>query len=187
MEQIKCTIDHITYQNQENGYAVPQAIVKGYRDKQTLVGTFHEVKVGAVLTVDGDWRVDKRYGRQFAAQSWSEELPATIVGIEKPRQRTGQGHRPEVCQAHRLAFRSGDFRRDRERRRPAAGSSWHRQDPCRPDPRELGETEGCEGHHGLSPRPWCQLQLSCLIACHNLHFKRLKSIGKSFRKKVVPF
>ena len=116
MEQIKCTIDHITYQNQENGYAVPQAIVKGYRDKQTLVGTFHEVKVGAVLTVDGDWRVDKRYGRQFAAQSWSEELPATIVGIEKPRQRTGQGHRSEVCQAHRLAFRSGDFRRDRERR-----------------------------------------------------------------------
>ena len=83
MERIKCTIDHITYQNQENGYAVLQAIVKGYRDKQTLVGTFHEVKVGAVLTVDGDWRVDKRYGRQFAAQSWSEELPATIVGIEK--------------------------------------------------------------------------------------------------------
>ena len=83
MERIKCTIDHITYQNQENGYAVLQAIVKGFRDKQTLVGTFHEVKVGAVLTVDGDWRVDKRYGRQFAAQSWSEELPATIVGIEK--------------------------------------------------------------------------------------------------------
>jgi len=83
MERIKCTIDHITYQNQENGYAVLQAIVKGFRDKQTLVGTFHEVKVGAVLTVDGDWKVDKRYGRQFASQSWSEELPATIVGIEK--------------------------------------------------------------------------------------------------------
>ena len=83
MERIKCTIDHITYQNQENGYAVLQAIVKGFRDKQALVGTFHEVKVGAVLTVDGDWKVDKRYGRQFAAQSWSEELPATIVGIEK--------------------------------------------------------------------------------------------------------
>ena len=33
MERIKCTIDHITYQNQENGYAVLQAIVKGYCDK----------------------------------------------------------------------------------------------------------------------------------------------------------
>jgi len=83
MEKIRCTIDHITYQNQENGYSVLQASVKGYRDKQTLVGTFHEVTVGACLVVEGEWKVDKRYGRQFAAQSWEEELPATIVGIEK--------------------------------------------------------------------------------------------------------
>ena len=83
MEKIKCTIDHITYQNQENGYSVLQASVKGFRDKQTLVGTFHEVTVGACLVVEGEWKVDKRYGRQFAAQSWEEELPATIVGIEK--------------------------------------------------------------------------------------------------------
>ena len=83
MEKIKCTIDHITYQNQENGYSVLQASVKGFRDKQTLVGTFHEVTVGACLVVEGEWKVDKRYGRQFAALSWEEELPATIVGIEK--------------------------------------------------------------------------------------------------------
>ena len=38
---------------------------------------------GAMLIVEGQWRVDKRYGRQFAAESWSEPLPATIVGIEK--------------------------------------------------------------------------------------------------------
>ena len=49
MEKIRCTIDHITYQNQENGYSVLQASVKGFRDKQTLVGTFHEVTVGACL------------------------------------------------------------------------------------------------------------------------------------------
>ena len=83
MEKITCTIEHITYQNPENGYAVLQASVKGYRDNQTLVGTFHEVTVGAVLIAEGQWRVDKRYGRQFAAESWSETLPATIVGIEK--------------------------------------------------------------------------------------------------------
>lgn len=83
MEKITCTVEHITYQNPENGYAVLQASVKGYRENQTLVGTFHEVTVGAVLIVEGQWRVDKRYGRQFAAESWSETLPATIVGIEK--------------------------------------------------------------------------------------------------------
>jgi len=83
VEKITCTIEHITYQNADNGYAVLQASVKGYRENQTLVGTFHEVTVGAVLTVEGQWKVDKRYGRQFAAESWSETLPATIVGIEK--------------------------------------------------------------------------------------------------------
>ena len=83
MERIKCTIERITFQNPENGYSVLQATIKGYRDEQTLVGTFHEVTVGAVLTVEGTWRVDKRYGRQFAVEKWTEELPADIIGIEK--------------------------------------------------------------------------------------------------------
>lgn len=83
MEKIKCTIERITYQNPENGYSVLQATIKGYREEQTLVGTFHEVTVGAVLTVEGTWRVDKRYGRQFAVEKWTEELPADIIGIEK--------------------------------------------------------------------------------------------------------
>ncbi len=83
MEKIKCTIERITFQNSENGYSVLQASIKGFREEQTIVGTFHEVTVGAVLTVEGNWRVDKRYGRQFAAESWSEEMPADIIGIEK--------------------------------------------------------------------------------------------------------
>jgi exodeoxyribonuclease V alpha subunit len=83
MEKIKCTIERITFQNPENGYSVLQANIKGYREEQTLVGTFHEVTVGAVLTVEGTWRVDKRYGRQFAVEKWTEELPADIIGIEK--------------------------------------------------------------------------------------------------------
>ena len=83
MEKIKCTIERITFQNPENGYSVLQATIKGYRDEQTLMGTFHEVTVGAVLTVKGNWRVDKRYGRQFAVEKWTEELPADIIGIEK--------------------------------------------------------------------------------------------------------
>ena len=83
MEKITCTIERITFQNPENGYSVLQATIKGYREEQTIVGTFHEVTVGAVLIVEGNWRVDKRYGRQFAAESWSETLPATVIGIEK--------------------------------------------------------------------------------------------------------
>ena len=83
MEKVKCTIERITFQNPENGYSVLQTTIKGYRDEQTIVGIFHEVTVGAVLTVEGSWRIDKRYGRQFAAEKWTEELPADIIGIEK--------------------------------------------------------------------------------------------------------
>ena len=83
MEKVKCTIERITFQNPENGYAVLQATIKGYREEQTLVGTFHEVTVGAVLTVEGNWRVDKRYGRQFAVEKW-----------------TGKGNRAKIRQAH---------------------------------------------------------------------------------------
>ena len=83
MEKIKCTIERVTFQNPENGYSVLQAAIPDYRDEQTLVGTFHEVTIGAVLTVEGTWRVDKRYGRQFAVESWTEELPADLIGIEK--------------------------------------------------------------------------------------------------------
>ena len=83
MERINCVIDHITFQNPDNGYAVLKASVKGYRDLQCIVGNFFEVTVGATLVVEGEWRVDKRYGRQFAAQSWTETMPANIIGMEK--------------------------------------------------------------------------------------------------------
>lgn len=71
---------YITYQNLENGYSVLQASVKGFREKQTHGGTFHEVAAGACPAVEGEWKVDKRHGRLFATVSWSEEKPATIVG-----------------------------------------------------------------------------------------------------------
>ena len=38
---------------------------------------------GSVLLCEGDWKVDKRYGSQFVAQTWEEVMPATLYGIEK--------------------------------------------------------------------------------------------------------
>lgn len=49
----------------------------------TLTGSLLDVPVGSVLLVDGDWRVDPKYGQQFVAQSWTEVMPATIYGIKK--------------------------------------------------------------------------------------------------------
>ena len=83
MIKVRCVIEHITYQNQENGYSVMKVKVKDYSDLVTLVGNLLDVPVGAVLLCDGDWKVDKKYGRQFVCETWEEVMPATVYGIEK--------------------------------------------------------------------------------------------------------
>lgn len=83
MVKLRCVVEHITYQNQENGWSVMKVKVKGYDNLVTLTGSLLDVPVGSVLLVDGDWRVDPKYGQQFVAQSWTEVMPATLYGIEK--------------------------------------------------------------------------------------------------------
>lgn len=83
MIKLRCVVEHITYQNQENGWSVMKVKVKGYDNLVTLTGSLLDVPVGSVLLVDGDWRVDPKYGQQFVAQSWAEVMPATLYGIEK--------------------------------------------------------------------------------------------------------
>ena len=83
MMKLRCVVEHITYQNQENGYSVMRVKVKDYADLVTLVGNLLDVPVGAVLLCDGVWTMDKRYGRQFVCETWEEVMPATVYGIEK--------------------------------------------------------------------------------------------------------
>ena len=83
MIKLRCVIEHITYQNEKNGWSVMKVKVKGYDNLVTLTGSLLDVPVGSVLLVDGDWRVDPKYGQQFVAQSWTEVMPATLYGIEK--------------------------------------------------------------------------------------------------------
>jgi exodeoxyribonuclease V alpha subunit len=49
----------------------------------TIVGSLLNANVSSVLLVDGDWKIDAKYGRQFIAQKWEETMPATIYEIEK--------------------------------------------------------------------------------------------------------
>lgn len=83
MEQLRCVVERITYQNQQNGYTVIKCRAKGYSDLVAVVGTMPDVHVGSVLTLGGSWRVDAKYGRQFSVVTWEETLPATVFGIEK--------------------------------------------------------------------------------------------------------
>ena len=83
MIKLRCVVERITFQNPENGYCVLRVKVKGYNDLVTLVGNFLDVNAGAVLLVDGEWKIDKRYGQQFVAEKWEETVPATVLGLEK--------------------------------------------------------------------------------------------------------
>ena len=83
MIRLRCVIEHITYQNSENGYSILKAKVKDHSDLVTLVGTILEVPVGSVLLCEGDWKIDRKYGQQFMVQSFEEVMPATVYGIEK--------------------------------------------------------------------------------------------------------
>lgn len=83
MIRIRCVVERITYQNPDTGYSVLKVAVKGYNDLVTVVGNLLDVNIGSVLLIEGDWRVDAKYGKQFNAEKWEETLPATIYGIEK--------------------------------------------------------------------------------------------------------
>ena len=81
--KIRCVVERITYQNPDNGYSVLKVRINGYDDLVPLVGNLFDVNVGSVLIVEGNWKVDAKYGRQFTADSWEETMPATVYGIEK--------------------------------------------------------------------------------------------------------
>ena len=83
MTKIRGVVERITYQNPENGYSVLRVAVKGYNELITVVGNLIDANVGSVLLIEGDWKVDNKYGSQFIAQKWEETIPATVFGIEK--------------------------------------------------------------------------------------------------------
>lgn len=83
MIKIRCVVERITYQNPENGYTILKCRVKDYTDLVPVVGSLLDANVGSVLLVEGNWKVDAKYGRQFIAESWEETLPATVYGMEK--------------------------------------------------------------------------------------------------------
>lgn len=53
--KLRYVVEHITYQNPENGYSVLKVKVKDYADLVTLVWNLLDVVVGSVLLVEGHY------------------------------------------------------------------------------------------------------------------------------------
>jgi exodeoxyribonuclease V alpha subunit len=80
MSKVRGTIQRVTYQNTENGYAVLRVEAANGKE-MTVTGTFVELLSGAKLAgveyeFAGDWK-NTKYGRQFACQS-SEMMTSEV-------------------------------------------------------------------------------------------------------------
>ena len=81
MEKLKFNVERIIFQNKENGYTVMQVSIEDSYDYHTVVGAFIDIAEGAVINANGEWRNDKKYGKQFVVDTWTEEMPVTVIGI----------------------------------------------------------------------------------------------------------
>ncbi len=79
---IEGAIERIVYANVENGWSVVRLVVRG-RGEVTAVGNLLSVQPGESLRLTGQWIKDRKFGRQFKADSYMTIKPETFIGIEK--------------------------------------------------------------------------------------------------------
>ena len=77
-----CTVKTVTFYNPENGYAVLRVNSDDTQKQVTAVGTIEEVTPGTGLQLEGNWEVNKHYGKQFAFTNWKVEVPSSMYGLE---------------------------------------------------------------------------------------------------------
>jgi exodeoxyribonuclease V alpha subunit len=82
-DQLRGTVERVTYYNEETGYSVVRLDVPGQRDLVTIVGNLPEVQPGESLRLAGVWTTHQQYGRQFKVEHCEQVLPATVEGIKK--------------------------------------------------------------------------------------------------------
>ena len=83
MEQLSGVVERITYSNEQSGFAVVKIKSKGFPELIAVVGSLSTVRVGSTIRLQGEWRIDSQFGRQFTAAAYEETVPATLAGLEK--------------------------------------------------------------------------------------------------------
>ncbi len=86
MPTLDGSVENIVFRNEENHYTVarfrPNDAGRLFRDDlMTVVGILPGIHVGELLTVEGEWENDPRYGRQLHITTFTQRLPASREGI----------------------------------------------------------------------------------------------------------
>lgn len=84
--KIEGSVESIVFRNEENHYTIarfrPNDRGRLLRDElTTIVGALPGVQVGELLSIEGEWETDPRYGRQVHVSSFVQRLPASPEGI----------------------------------------------------------------------------------------------------------
>jgi exodeoxyribonuclease V alpha subunit len=83
MDEVFGYIERLTFQNDENGFAVAHLKEAGRRDLICLVGVMPSLKAGETIRCFGRWKQHLVHGKQFEVQEMKREAPADLIGIEK--------------------------------------------------------------------------------------------------------
>jgi len=81
-EELTGIVDHIIFQNDENGFSVIVLQINA-KEKITVTGCLPTINPGEQVTLLGAWIRHPKFGKQFEAESCSRQLPTTVVGLKK--------------------------------------------------------------------------------------------------------
>ena len=81
METIKGYVDHIIFQNSDNGYTVLELL--GDEDSVILVGMLRGVTQGDSIEAEGDFVDHPVYGSQFKVTRYRAVTPEDAAGMER--------------------------------------------------------------------------------------------------------
>lgn len=81
METVTGYVDHVIYQNRENGYGVVSLVCEG--EELVCVGTFRSVEAGETLELKGNYVEHPVYGYQLKVESCQVVVPDDEVSMER--------------------------------------------------------------------------------------------------------
>ena len=88
MPRLEGSVESIVFRNEDNHYTVARFRTNDsgrlFRDDlTTIVGVLPGIHVGELLSIEGEWEKDPRYGRQLHITSFTQRLPASKEGIAR--------------------------------------------------------------------------------------------------------
>src|SRR5216683_4732618 len=88
MPTLEGSVESIVFRNEDNHYTVARFRTNDngrlFRDDlATIVGTLPGIHVGELLSVEGEWEKDPKYGRQLHVTRFTQRLPASPEGITR--------------------------------------------------------------------------------------------------------